>query len=555
MTLFDYGVSHGDTFLTHLQTKPMVDYADDVTVVDHGSSSSPAQNSPTPISTPLPTGAANEISMTKVDTALNSTKPASKPSESALEVSCDYCDNTLNSKCNHCGCHYCGLKVDENRTVACYKCEQFFHMGCLPEPLTTIPEGDWYCDLCKNDPNAVVSGENIQNLAGTQQSKMPSAKQTKKRDYKTRVKTKTCTIVPKDHIGSIPGVHVGQSWKFRIHVSELGIHRPPVAGISGSAKKPAVSIVLAGGYPEDIDHGEEFVYTGSGGYDFVGTSQQRKAQSFDQELTRQNRGLALTCAAPIDDKVGGTANNWKESSAIRVCRSYKAAKKHPEYAPAGGVRYDGLYRIVKYWKEKGVSGFYVWRYLFRRDDPEPAPWTDEGKAFIEKMGFTMYDPDVDVDGRTGKSKAGSAVAAKKYKFQPTAILRELLRLDTENSRMWADIHEKEYATESAYLEELTEGHLSCPICQELVQQPVTLPCSHNVCCSCLCSSMNAYGNICPMCCHDFSSMGSKADVKGKVNQNLVTIMHALFPSYGSECITEPKVTSTQFARRQGQPVN
>ncbi|KAJ2273642.1 hypothetical protein GGH14_004327 [Coemansia sp. RSA 370] len=444
-------------------------------------------------------------------------------------------------------------------------------MRCLPEPLAGIPKSDWCCTLCKGDPNVVFSSENIQNLAGTQQSKMPLAKQTEERGDMTRVKTKSCTIVPKDHIGSIPGVHVGQSWKFRIHVSESGIHRPPVAGISGSAKKPAVSIVLAGGYPEDIDRGEEFVYTGSGGYDFVGTSQQRKAQSFDQELTRQNRGLALACAAPLDETVGGTANDWKQSSPIRVCRSYKAAKKHPEYAPAEGVRYDGLYRIVRYWKEKGVSGFYVWRYLFRRDDPEPAPWTDEGKAFIEKMGFTMYDPDVDIDGRTGMTKAGSAVAgtkragnvngsncqsvvAKKYKFQPTAALRELVRLDTDNTRMWADIHEKEYATESAYIE-ATKGHLSCPICQELVQQPVTLPCSHNVCCSCLCSSMNAYGNICPMCCHDFSSMGSKSDVKGKVNQNLVTIMRALIPSYGSEWITEPNATTAQFARREGQPVN
>ncbi|KAJ2658713.1 hypothetical protein IW148_004589 [Coemansia sp. RSA 1199] len=552
--------------------KPMMDDADDATVVDHGSSSSPAQNLPTPISTPLLTSGANETSMAKVDTALNSTKPASKSSEPILEVSCNYCDNTQNSKCNHCGCHYCGLKVDENPTVVCYKCELFFHMRCLPDPLANISENNWSCTLCKDDPNLIVSGEKKPNLAGTQRSKMPLVKQTKQQGGGvTRVKTNTCTIVSKDHIGSIPGVHVGQSWRYRIHVCESGIHRPPVAGIAGSAKKPAVSIVLAGGYPEDIDRGEEFVYTGSGGYDLSGNSQQRKTQSFDQELTRQNRGLALACAAPIDETVGATANNWKQSSPIRVCRSYKAAKKHPEYAPAEGVRYDGLYRIVKYWKEKGVCGLYVWRYLFRRDDPEPAPWTDAGKAFIEKMGFTMYDPDVDVDGRTGKSKAESALAstkrtskvsgsncqsvvAKKYKFQPTATLRELVRLDTDNSRMWASINEKKYATESAYIE-AAKRHLGCPICQELVQQPVTLPCDHNVCCSCLCRSMNAFGNICPMCCHDFSSMGTKDDIKGKVNQNLVTIMRALIPSYGSEWMTEPKVTTTQFARRQSQPVD
>ena len=31
-------------------------------------------------------------------------------------------------------------------------------------------------------------------------------------------------------------------------------------------------------------------------------------------------------------------------------------------------------QVVKYWKAKGQSGFFVWRYLLRRDDPEPAPW-------------------------------------------------------------------------------------------------------------------------------------------------------------------------------------
>jgi hypothetical protein len=33
-----------------------------------------------------------------------------------------------------------------------------------------------------------------------------------------------------------------------------------------------------------------------------------------------------------------------------------------------------MLQVVKYWKAKGQSGFYVWRYLLRRDDPEPAPW-------------------------------------------------------------------------------------------------------------------------------------------------------------------------------------
>ena len=46
-------------------------------------------------------------------------------------------------------------------------------------------------------------------------------------------------------------------------------------------------------------------------------------------------------------------------------------------------------QIVKYWAEKGKSGFLVWRYLLRRDDPAPAPWTKEGKKRCAQLGLTM----------------------------------------------------------------------------------------------------------------------------------------------------------------------
>jgi len=46
-------------------------------------------------------------------------------------------------------------------------------------------------------------------------------------------------------------------------------------------------------------------------------------------------------------------------------------------------------QVVKYWPEKGKSGFTVWRYLLRRDDAAPAPWTKAGKRRIEELGLTM----------------------------------------------------------------------------------------------------------------------------------------------------------------------
>lgn len=45
--------------------------------------------------------------------------------------------------------------------------------------------------------------------------------------------------------------------------------------------------------------------------------------------------------------------------------------------------------MVKYWPEIGKCGFLVWRYLLRRDDVEPAPWTSEGMERSKKLGLSV----------------------------------------------------------------------------------------------------------------------------------------------------------------------
>lgn len=51
--------------------------------------------------------------------------------------------------------------------------------------------------------------------------------------------------------------------------------------------------------------------------------------------------------------------------------------------------FSAFLKVVKYWPEKGKSGFLVWRYLLKRDDDEPAPWTRDGKERIKKLGLIM----------------------------------------------------------------------------------------------------------------------------------------------------------------------
>jgi putative restriction endonuclease len=66
--------------------------------------------------------------------------------------------------------------------------------------------------------------------------------------------------LPKRIFGHIPGYPEGRWFESRKALSEAGIHRPPVAGISGTESEGADSIVLSGGYEDDEDFGDEIVY-------------------------------------------------------------------------------------------------------------------------------------------------------------------------------------------------------------------------------------------------------------------------------------------------------
>lgn len=77
----------------------------------------------------------------------------------------------------------------------------------------------------------------------------------------------------------------------------------------------------------------------------------------------------MSCDAPVNEGAeGATAKDWKKSLPIRVIRSFKGSI-HSEYAPAYGIRYDGIYKIESYEFITGKSGQMVWRFKFQRDDP------------------------------------------------------------------------------------------------------------------------------------------------------------------------------------------
>jgi len=164
--------------------------------------------------------------------------------------------------------------------------------------------------------------------------------------------------------------YVGTVFVDRKALSACGIHRPPMAGIHGNPNTGAISIVLSWGYTDDVDNGDEILYTGSG---------------------KTEKGL------PVADQVleGGNGGLAKSSTLQNSIRVSRGSNLNSVYAPASGYRYDGLYVVDSYWQETTASGFKVWRYKLKRKsgqlplpDPVPLDQQQQKKKSAKKAGFT-----------------------------------------------------------------------------------------------------------------------------------------------------------------------
>ena len=137
--------------------------------------------------------------------------------------------------------------------------------------------------------------------------------------------------------GHITGIHEGEIFESREKLSLSGIHRPPMNGIWGREKEGACSIVLSGGYEDDVDELDYILYTGQGGQDSPGGK-----QVSDQEFIRGNKGLVLSKEYNLP---------------VRVTRGYQV-----QNGPEKGYRYDGLFFVKDYERIKGKSGYYICRF-------------------------------------------------------------------------------------------------------------------------------------------------------------------------------------------------
>jgi predicted restriction endonuclease len=126
-----------------------------------------------------------------------------------------------------------------------------------------------------------------------------------------------------DGFGEISGYPEGSEFASRAEVAASGVHRALQAGIVGTGKTGAESIVSSGGYRDDDDQGDELLYTGHGGRD------SRGRQIADQTFEAPGNAALRT--------------SWKTGALVRVVRG---ADKESPHAPDTGYRYDGLFRVI-----------------------------------------------------------------------------------------------------------------------------------------------------------------------------------------------------------------
>ncbi|CAI5504405.1 unnamed protein product [Closterium sp. Naga37s-1] len=272
------------------------------------------------------------------------------------------------------------------------------------------------------------------------------------------------------------GVEVGETWASRLECRQWGAHLPHVAGIAGQSHHGAQSVALSGGYEDDEDNGEWFLYTGSGGRDLSGNKRTNKVHAFDQRFEKSNQALQLSCL---------------KGYPVRVVRSEK--ERRSSYAPQAGVRYDGVYRIERCWRKKSAVGFLVCRYLFVRCDNSPAPWTsddvgDSPGRQLPKVAELKHA--VDVTERTGPPAWDWIEEKRQWGWvrAPPACTKPIGGTSTawrSAKRLAVGSTGEAVKKRRALAQKRLAKDFACLLCGGVLCDPVSTPCQHSFCLACL----------------------------------------------------------------------
>lgn len=403
-------------------------------------------------------------------------------------LNCIFCmqlaDRPVTTPCGHNFCLKCFQRWIGHGKKACGKCRTPIPAKMASQPrinsalVVAIRMAKSASTPCSNGPPKPY--HYIQNQ--DRPDKCFTTERAKKSGKANASSGKIFVTVPPDHFGPITaendpvraqGVLVGETWEDRMECRQWGAHLPHVAGIAGQSEHGAQSVALSGGYEDDEDHGEWFLYTGSGGRDLSGNKRTNDKQSFDQQFDKSNLALKVSC---------------RRGYPVRVVRSHK--EKRSSYAPENGVRYDGIYRIEKCWRKNGIQGFKVCRYLFVRCDNEPAPWASD------EIGDRPRPlPKI--------NELKGAIDVTERKCQPAWDWKEEEGVwgwvkPQPTSKKADDVGRgghRQGSRKSLSMGQRLLKEFGCDICKKVLKLPLSTPCGHNFCKSCLLAAFAGQGDV------------------------------------------------------------
>ncbi|KAL6587073.1 hypothetical protein OROMI_000051 [Orobanche minor] len=214
----------------------------------------------------------------------------------------------------------------------------------------------------------------------------------------TEMKNTGAILYPEKRFGSIPGIDVGHQFFSRAEMVAVGFHQHWLNGIDyigesarvDSTSRKAldlkqyklpltISIVMSGQYEDDLDNCENIVYTGQGGNNLLGNKRQYRDQVLErgnlglQHVTFQN-GKLSKLLSDLQIIVFPHRTVWNS-----LCRSGWFVGINVTTAMWGRFTPMMVYTwlVVKYWAEKGVSGFTVYKFQLKRLEGQPPLTTKE----------------------------------------------------------------------------------------------------------------------------------------------------------------------------------
>lgn len=143
------------------------------------------------------------------------------------------------------------------------------------------------------------------------------------------------------------GLTVGDWWPFQSFSLRDGAHGAKMGGIYGKISTGAFSVVVSGGIYDgnDQDNGERILYSGSKG---------------DQDDAAD--------VPPLTNATKTLILSTKHRQPVRVLRS---SKTNSRWAPAHGIRYDGLYDVDSYTIKTDTDNKRFYQFVLVRQPGQP----------------------------------------------------------------------------------------------------------------------------------------------------------------------------------------